>query len=282
MSEAAVNSNMYSVIPNNFPAAAIENYQVDLQNLPSNITTGAWRAPYTNFLASAEQSFLDEIAEILQKDSVQIRLELLEKAKATYAKHEQLEAEIKDEEKLAEAKKGLLPKGSYEPDRFIGVIKLAAEKAGWDNAPDGVHLGFSVYYSHNTYVAEVAHLRMNGKTPKVEKITCAVDCGLVVNPIAARNLVEGGVIDGVGHSMFGEFVFENGQSTVTNFNGYRLIRTTEAPKVEVFFVDSDVDPTGLGEPTLPPAGAAVANAIYRATGKRLYKQPYIKETALLG
>ena len=176
----------------------------------------------------------------------------------------------------------MLPKGNYEPDRFIGVIKLAAEKAGWGKTQEGVHLGFSVYYSHNSYVAEVAHLRMNGNTPKVEKVTCAVDCGIVVNPIAAKNLVEGGVVDGVGHSMYSDFVFENGQPTVTNFDQYRLIRTNEAPKVDVFFVDSDVDPTGLGEPTLPPAGAAVANAIYKATGKRLYKQPYIKETALLG
>lgn len=282
LAEAAINDNMYGVLPNNFPAGAIENYQVDLHDLPSNITTGAWRAPYTNFLASAEQSFFDELAEVMQKDAVELRLEILEKAKATYDAHEKLEAEIKDEEKLAEAKKSLLPKGNYEPDRFIGVIKLAAEKAGWGNAPDGVHLGFSVYYSHNSYVAEVAHLRMNGNTPKVEKVTCAVDCGLVVNPIAASNLVEGGVVDGIGHSMFGDFIFENGQTTVTNFDQYRLIRTSEAPKVEVFFVDSDVDPTGLGEPTLPPAGAAVANAIYKATGKRLYKQPYIKETALLG
>jgi len=260
LSEAAVNSNMYSVIPNNFPAGAIENYQVDLHDLPSNITTGAWRAPYTNFLASAEQSFFDEVAEALQKDPVALRLELFE-----------------------QAKKGVAAEGNYEPDRFIGVIKLAAEKAGWDNASDdGVHLGFSVYYSHNSYVAEVAHLRMDGNIPKVEKVTCAVDCGLIVNPIAAKNLVEGGVVDGVGHSLFGDFIFEDGKSTVTNFDQYRLIRISEAPKVEVFFVDSDVDPTGLGEPTLPPAGAAVANAIYKATGKRLYKQPYIKETALLG
>lgn len=257
--EAAINQNMYGVIPNNFPAGALANYQVDNHNYQSNITTGAWRAPYSNVLASAEQSFFDELAELMGKDAVELRLELLEQAKTKPA-----------------------PEGNYDPDRMIGVVKLAAEKSGWGNAPEGTHLGFSVYYSHNTYVAEVAHVSMKDSRPVVDKVTCAVDCGIVVNPIAAKNQVEGGIIDGIGHSMYSDFVFEDGHATTMNFDKYRLIRTHEAPKIEVHFVESDIDPTGLGEPSLPPAGAAVANAIYSATGKRLYKQPYVKEVELLG
>jgi isoquinoline 1-oxidoreductase beta subunit len=261
LSEAAINDNMYGVIPNNFPAGAIANYRVDNHKLSSQITTGAWRAPYSNVLAIAEQCFFDELAEVMRKDPVDLRLELLKQSKT------EVEAE-----------------GNYEADRFIGVIELAAEKANWKAArAAGTPLGFSVYYSHNTYVAEVAELKMEeGKPPKVEKITCAVDCGIVVNPIAAENQVQGGVVDGVGHAMYGAFDFENGRAKVTNFDQYRLIRTDEAPKVEVHFVKSNIDPTGLGEPSLPPAGGAVANALYKATGKRLYKQPFMQADNLLG
>lgn len=282
LAEAGVNANMFGSIPNNFPAGAIENYQVDNHQMKSLITVGAWRAPYTNFLAYAEQSFFDELAEKLEKDPIELRLELLEGTKKNFDEHAKLEADIKDEEKLAEAKKKIKPKGNYEPDRFIGVIKLAAEKANWGNAPAGIHQGFSVYYSHNTYVAEVANILLKDGKPKIKSIICAVDCGIVVNPIAAKNQVEGGVIDGVGHAMYGDFMFEAGRAVPDNFDKYRMIRMDEAPKVEVHFVQSDISPTGLGEPALPPAGGAVANAIHAATGTRLYKQPFAKQHDLPG
>ena len=89
------------------------------------------------------------------------------------------------------------------------------------------------------------------------------------------NQVKGGVLDGIGHAMYSDFSFNNGVPQSNNFNTYQLIRMGQTPKVDVHFVESDIDPTGLGEPTLPPAGAAVANAIYKATGKRLTKQPYM-------
>lgn len=244
---------------NNFPACTLEHYLIESHNLESNITTGAWRAPITNFLAFAEQSFFDELASELGKDPVQFRLDLFNRAK---------------ENPVGELQ--------YDVDKSIGVIKLAAEKSGWGNSPEGVYQGFSTYYSHNTYVAEVAEVLMQGNTPIVKRVVCAIDCGIVVNPIAAINQVQGGVIDGIGHAMYGDFSFENGQPQTKNFDKYRLIRMKEAPEVEVYFVKSDNDPTGLGEPALPPAGAAVANAIARATGKRLYKQPFIKEQIVLG
>lgn len=282
LTEVGINGNMWAALADGFPAGAISDYQVDVHSLDSNITTGAWRAPYTNFLASAEQSFFDELAHKLGEDAVQMRLDLLEKAKENYAAHEKLEAEIKDEEQLATAKKDLLPKGNYEPEKFIGVIKLAAEKSGWGKAGEGVYQGFSVFYSHNTYVAEVADVVMENGKPKLKKMTCAVDCGIVVNPIAAINQIEGGIIDGVGHAMFGDFTFENGKPTQNNFNNYRMIKINEAPEIAVHFVESENDPTGLGEPSLPPAGGAIANAFFAATGERFYSQPYVKQSKVLG
>ncbi|MFK7771369.1 MAG: molybdopterin cofactor-binding domain-containing protein [Saprospiraceae bacterium] len=280
--EAAVNGNMWASLAAGFPASGITNYQCDNHTIESNVSTGAWRAPYTNFLASAEQSFLDEVAQKTGQDAVQMRLDILAKAKEVYDAHTKLEDEIKDEEKLAEAKKGLMPKGNYEPDRFIAAIKMAAEKGGWGNAPSGTHLGFSAFFSHNTYVAQVAQVKIVDKVPKVEKVICVVDCGIVVNPLAATNLIQGGVIDGIGHSMFGDFSFENGTPSMNNFNSYRLIRMNEAPLIEVHYVDNGKSPTGLGEPTLPPAGAAIANAFHSATGVRMYNQPYVKENKVLG
>ena len=111
----------------------------------------------------------------------------------------------------------------------------------------------------------------------VTKVVAAVDCGIVVNPSGAINQVQGGVLDGIGHAMYGDLTFKDGKPSNKNFDTYRLIRMNETPQVEVHFVENELSPTGLGEPGLPPAGGAVANAIHRALGKRLYKQPFINE-----
>jgi len=114
-------------------------------------------------------------------------------------------------------------------------------------------------------------------TPVLEKVTCAFDCGILINPLSALNQVEGGVVDGIGHAMYGNLTIKDGAAQQTNFNTYRMIRIAEAPKVVSHFIDSTEHPSGLGEPTLPPAGGALANAIYKATGKRIYKQPFVNE-----
>jgi isoquinoline 1-oxidoreductase beta subunit len=253
LKEAAINGNMYGLIPNFFPAGAIENYQVDTANYQSNITTGAWRAPYTNFLASAEQSFFDELAETMQVDRIQLHKDLLQNVKGTT--DEQIQ---------------------YSPERLEGVIDLVVEKSNWGKTPEGVYQGFAVYYCHNTHVAEVADIQMENGYPVIKKVTCAVDCGIVVNPLGAKNQVVGGIIDGIGHMLYGELNFEDGVPQSNNFNTYQLIRIHQTPQVDVHFVKNDIAPTGLGEPALPPVGAAVANAIYAATGQRLLKQPYMK------
>jgi isoquinoline 1-oxidoreductase beta subunit len=254
LKEAAINGNMYGAISNFFPAGCIPNFKVATANHKSNITTGAWRAPYTNFLAFAEQSFFDEVASELNVDTIQLRLDLLQNVKNT------------DDKSI-----------EYSGKRMEDTIKLVQEKANWGKTQEGVFQGFSAYYSHNTHVAEIADIVLKDGFPVIKKVTAAVDCGIVVNPTGARNQVEGGVLDGIGHAMYSDFSFKNGKPDSKNFDTYRLIRMQETPKVEVHFVLNEKSPTGLGEPGLPPAGGAVANAINAALGKRLYSQPFLKE-----
>lgn len=250
--EAGLNANMYDLIPNFFPAGSLENYQVDVAQLQSKITTGAWRAPSTNFHAVAEQSFFDELAMVLKKDPIQLRLDLINNAKG------HTDERIK-----------------YSPERLEGVINLVKEKSNWGQTPTKVYQGFASYYCHNTHVAEVADIVMEFGKPVIKKITCAIDCGIVVNPLGALNQIKGGIIDGIGHAMYGELTFKDGKPQSNNFNTYRLIRMNETPEIDVHFVQNTIAPTGLGEPSLPPVAAAVANAIFAASGKRITKIPFI-------
>lgn len=239
---------------NNFPSGAVENVLIESIDYQSSITTNAWRAPITNFLAYAEQSFLDEVALAAKKDPVQFRLELLQKAKSN-------------------------PVGGelgYDVDRMIGVVKTAAEKSNWGKNPD-IKQGFSVYFSHRSYVAQVADIAMENGSPILKKVTAVTDCGMVVNPTGANHQVRGGIVDGMGHAMYGNLTFENGVPKQRNFDSYRLIRMKEVPEIDVHYVDSGFDPTGLGEPALPPTGGAIANAIFSATGRRLRSQPFIEQ-----
>jgi isoquinoline 1-oxidoreductase beta subunit len=242
----------------NFPSGAVDNLLIDSVDHKSPITTGPWRAPITNFLAYAEQSFLDEVAEAAGKDPIQFRLELLEKAKKAPA------GEVK-----------------YDIDRMIAVIKLAAEKSNWGKKK-GVHQGFSVYFSHRSYVAQVGEVVIEKGKPVLKNVIAAVDCGIVINQSGSLQQVRGGVVDGLGHAMYGNMTFKDGTPDQSNFNGFRLIRMNEIPEVDVHFVDNGISPTGLGEPALPPTGGAVANAFYKATKQRLRNQPFIEEPAFKG
>lgn len=254
LKEAAINGNMYGSIANFFPAGCVPNYKVSTANYKSNITTGAWRAPFTNFLAFAEQSFFNEIATELGTDHPRLIIDLLQNVKG-----------VKDE------------RIQYAPERMEETINLVIKKSNWGKTSEGIYQGFSAYYSHNTHVAEVADIVLKDGLPVVKKVTVAVDCGIVVNPLGAKNQVEGGVIDGIGHAMYGDLSFKKGVPQSVNYDKYRLIRMDETPEIKAYFVESNLSPTGLGEPGLPPAGGAVANAIYKATGMRLLKQPFINE-----
>lgn len=252
------------IFENRFPAGTVDNYLAEKHSLESNVTTGAWRAPRSNFIAGAEQSFMDEVAEAAGKDPIEFRLELFERA---------INDPVGDPEK-----------NEYEPERYAGVLKLVKEKSNWNpESNSGRSRGVSAYFCHDSYVAQVLDMTMEGDRPKVDKVWCAVDCGIVINPLSARNQVEGGIVDGIGHATYSAMTFENGRPGQSNFDKYRLIRNMEAPKeIESFFVDNGIDPTGLGEPSLPPIVGALANAMYKATGKRYYHQPFILDREIIG
>jgi len=238
---------------NNFPSGAVDNLLIDTVDHQSPITTGAWRAPVTNFLAFAEQSFIDEVALAAGKDPVQFRLELLQKARTK-------------------------PVGTinYNIDRMETAIKTAAERSGW-GTKKGVSQGFSVYFSHASYVAQVAEVAMKDGKPVVKKIYAVSDCGEVINKSGALQQVMGAIVDGYGHAMFGKISFKDGVPEQSNFHQYRMIRMKEIPEIDAHFIDNGIDPTGLGEPALPPTGGAVANAIFKASGIRIKNQPFIEE-----
>jgi isoquinoline 1-oxidoreductase beta subunit len=241
--------------PNNFPAGAVPNLQVDAQDYKSPVTTAPWRGPIHNFIAFAEQTFMDEIAHGIKKDPVAFRLELLE-----------------------QAKKKPVGKVDYDPDRYAAVIQKTAEMAGWGKPKDkGIYQGIGAYYCFDTYITQIAEVlkQDNGKI-KIKKIYCAVDCGILINHSGAENEVEGGIIDGIGNALYAEITLTKGKPDQANFNHYRMIKMREVPEIEVQFIKSNEHPTGLGEPPLPPAGPAVANAVFAATGVRLRSQPFIK------
>ncbi len=241
---------------NRFPAGSVDHYLAEDWTIASNITVGSFRAPRSNFMAAAEQSFLDEVAEAAGKDPIEFRLELLERAKTNPV------GENND----------------YDADRYAGVLKLVKDKSHWGEEKTGVHRGVSAYFCHNSYAAHVLELVMENGQPKVEKVTCAIDCGIIVNPDAATNLTEGAIVDGMGTALFGNLTFKKGIPEMQNFDKYRLIRMSEAPKaIDVHFVQNEIDPTGLGEPAYPPVFGALANALYKATGKRFYHQPFMAE-----
>ncbi|GJM28942.1 MAG: isoquinoline 1-oxidoreductase subunit beta [Cyclobacteriaceae bacterium] len=246
---------------NRFPAGAVENYLAESWTVNTNITIGSFRAPRSNFIAGAEQSFLDEVAEAVVKDPIAFRLELLERARTNPVGED----------------------NDYDATRLSGVLELVREKSAWGQEQSNLHRGVAAYFCHNSYVAQVLDLVLEGDQPVVQKVTNAVDCGIVINPDAAANLAEGAVVDGIGNALFGEMTFKEGIPEKNNFHTYRMIRMSEAPKeIDVHFVQNEIDPTGMGEPTFPPVFGALANALYKATGARHYSQPFLGKELNLG
>ncbi|MEJ2882354.1 xanthine dehydrogenase family protein molybdopterin-binding subunit [Pedobacter sp. GR22-6] len=235
-----------------YPAGAVSNFRSESQSLNTNIATGPWRAPTHNVLGFAAESFMDEVCHELKKDPIAFRLSLLDKAKQQ-------------------------PIGriSYNPDKFKSVIDLVANMSNWGKTPPGIFRGFATWFSFNTYVAQVVDLKMVGGKARVQKVYCAVNCGKVVNLSGAENQVEGAIVDGIGHALFTKVTFDKGAVVEQNFDTYRFLRMRNAPlDISVKFVPSEDAPTGLGEPALPPIAAALANALFAATGKRHRKMPF--------
>jgi isoquinoline 1-oxidoreductase beta subunit len=238
-----------------YVAEALKNYRAESQGLTSNTPTGWWRAPGANTMAFVAESFMDEVCTETKKDPVSFRLDLLKKAKQE-------------------------PVGRimYEPDKYKSVIELVAEMCDWGTTPSGVYRGFATWFSFGSYAAQVVEVKMVNGKPRVVKVFCAVNCGRVINLSGAENQVQGAIVDGICHAMFPKVTFVNGTVVETNFDNYRFLRMNDTPfDIEVKFVDSDEAPTGLGEPALPPVAAAVANALYAATGKRIRKMPFAEQ-----
>jgi len=244
------------VYPNRFPAGTVDNYLAENRMSYTNISTGAWTAPRSHFTAGAEQSFIDEVAEVAKKDPIDFRLELFKKA----------------------INNPVGKKYEYDAERYAGVLKLVKEKSNWGIGDSSSNKGVAAYFCHNSYVAVVMEVVLKENQPKVKKVWCAADCGIVINKEGATNMIEGRIIDGIGHAMYSELKFENGSSVHKNFDTYNFIRHDQSPsEIEVFFVENEISPTGLGEPSLPPSVGALANALYKATGTRLYHQPFVKQ-----
>jgi isoquinoline 1-oxidoreductase beta subunit len=241
--------------PDTYPAGAVKNLKIESHSLPTNIPTGPWRAPTHNVQAFANESFMDEVAYELKKDPVAFRLELLKKAK--------------------EQPVGKL---AYDPDKFISVIELVAKMCNWGKTPANTYRGFSTWFSFNSYVAQVVEIQMLKGKPRIKKVYCAVHCGKVVNVSGAENQVQGAVVDGLGHAVYTKLTFNNGAAVQTNFGPYNFVRMRNTPlDVVVQFVPSEENPTGLGEPGLPPIAPALANALFAATGKRFRKMPFVDD-----
>lgn len=242
---------------NRFPAGAVDNYLAEGWQIPSNITIGAFRAPRSNFNAAAEQSFLDELAEAMGKDPIALRLDLLQRAK----------------------EKPVGKNNDYDPDRYRGVLTLVRDKSNWNKpGSEKYHRGVAAYFCHNSYAAHVVDMLTRDGQPYVERVFSAMDCGIVVNPESAKNMVQGAVVDGIGNAFYGALTHKAGAAEQSNFHQYRMIRHHEAPQqIEVHFVENDLDPTGLGEPPFPPVFGAVANALYKNQGKRFYNQPFMPQ-----
>ncbi len=237
-----------------FPEGAAPNSRLAQTLLPLKVPCGAWRAPGSNTIAWAQQSFIGELAAAAERDQVEFLTEML--------------ASLPE------------PRGmGLNKHRAIGTVKMAAEKAGWGRMlPAGHGMGVAFYYSHSGHVAEVVELSVDSnKRITIHKIVAVADVGPIVNMSTAEAMLAGSVVDGLSALMGQAVTFEEGRISPINFDQYPLLRITHAPKVETHFIQSDNAPTGLGEPGLPPLAPAVGNAIFAASGLRPRTMPLSHE-----
>jgi len=162
-----------------------------------------------------------------------------------------------------------------EHPRYLAVLNLAAEQAGWGEALEpGRGRGLAIQETYGTLVAEVVDVTVaDDGSFTVDRVVCAVDCGIAVNPDVIRAQMEGGIAFALSAALREEITLENGEVVQGNFDTYRLLRIDEMPEVEVYIVPSTNPPSGVGEPGVPPLAPALANAIYAATGRRITRLP---------
>lgn len=216
------------------------NLQVDLHSPKVGVPVQWWRSVGHSHTGFSVESFFDEVAHAGGKDPYELRRKLL----------------------------------ANQP-RMLAVLDLAAKKANWGTKlPDGVGRGIAAHFSFDSYVAQVveASVEKNGEV-RVHRVVCALDCGLVINPDTVKAQMEGGIIFGLTAALKTEITLKDGRVEQNNFNDYQMLRMFESPEIEVYLVPSTENPTGVGEPGVPPVAPALVNAIFAATGKRIRRLP---------
>ncbi len=219
---------------------AIANRRIESHNAPRTLTVLWWRSVGHTHTGFVNESFLDEVAHAGGKDPYELRRELLE-----------------------------------DQPRHLAVLQLAAEKAGWGTPlPSGRARGIAMRKSFESYVAEVAEVSLDGDGEvRVDRVVCAVDCGITVNPWNVVAQMESAIVYGLTAALYSELTVKKGRVQQSNFHDYPVLRMDRMPKIEVHLVKSTEKPTGVGEPGVPPLAAAVGNAIFALTGKRVRKLP---------
>ncbi len=219
--------------------AKVPDHFVGLHSPPVPVPTLWWRSVGNTHTAFAMESFVDELAHAAGVDPVAYRRNFL----AGKARH-------------------------------LGVLELAAEKAGWGKPlAAGRARGVAVHESFGSYVAQVAEVSAEGGEIRVHRVVCAADCGVVVNPAGVVAQMESGIVFGLSAALHSELTLKGGRVQQSNFHNYKVLRLDECPAIEVHLVPSREKPGGAGEPGTPPIAPAVANAVFAATGKRLRRLP---------